>query len=367
MTLTLSENIRAFRRAHGLTQEQLAEALGVTVGAVSKWESGTSTPDIGTIADIADFFALSVDVLLGYATCSRSHAETVKKLRELKLNKRYDEGIREAEKALLRFPNSFEVVSQCANFYCLMGLEHDREPKALERSLELYERACGLLGQREPDTEENMESETGIRIQMASIWVMLGRWEKGLEIFKACNAEGHYNAEIGIVLACNAHKPDEALPYLSYALYDAIGLLMRAANGFVNAYADRHEGRKALALLEWMIEAFRPLTTPGHRSFLQKWEAATLGVCAAFCFELGDAAGTRDYLCRAKATAAYFDAAPDYGMGGKRFYHGKMTATAFDDYGPTAMDAVEKMLRDERNAAPELLQLWDEIKKEGDK
>lgn len=40
--MKLSENIRAFRRARGLTQEQLAEVLDVTVGAVYKWESGVS-------------------------------------------------------------------------------------------------------------------------------------------------------------------------------------------------------------------------------------------------------------------------------------------------------------------------------------
>lgn len=42
MTVYLSENIRNHRKALGLTQEQLAEAMGVTVGAVSKWESGVS-------------------------------------------------------------------------------------------------------------------------------------------------------------------------------------------------------------------------------------------------------------------------------------------------------------------------------------
>ena len=46
MKLKLHENIKAFRRERGLTQEKLAEALGVTVGAVSKWENGNNTPDI---------------------------------------------------------------------------------------------------------------------------------------------------------------------------------------------------------------------------------------------------------------------------------------------------------------------------------
>ena len=42
MNLNLSETIRRFRKARGLTQEQLAEALDVSVGAVSKWELGGS-------------------------------------------------------------------------------------------------------------------------------------------------------------------------------------------------------------------------------------------------------------------------------------------------------------------------------------
>lgn len=40
MQVLLTENIRQFRRARQMTQEQLAEVLGVTVGTVSKWESG---------------------------------------------------------------------------------------------------------------------------------------------------------------------------------------------------------------------------------------------------------------------------------------------------------------------------------------
>ena len=42
MQIRLSENIRALRRRHGLTQEQLAEALGMTPGAVYTWEAGGS-------------------------------------------------------------------------------------------------------------------------------------------------------------------------------------------------------------------------------------------------------------------------------------------------------------------------------------
>ena len=66
MKLSLSENIRSFRKQRKMTQEKLAEALGVTVGAVYKWESGQSQPELNLLVEMADFFDISVDALLGY-------------------------------------------------------------------------------------------------------------------------------------------------------------------------------------------------------------------------------------------------------------------------------------------------------------
>ena len=66
MKLSLAENIRAYRKERKMTQEQLAGVLGVTVGAVYKWESGLSVPELNMITELADFFDVSVDVLLGY-------------------------------------------------------------------------------------------------------------------------------------------------------------------------------------------------------------------------------------------------------------------------------------------------------------
>lgn len=51
----LAENIRTFRKQRALTQEQLAEVLGVTVGAVYKWEARLSQPELSTIMELADF------------------------------------------------------------------------------------------------------------------------------------------------------------------------------------------------------------------------------------------------------------------------------------------------------------------------
>ena len=55
MKLKLAENIRKYRKERALTQEQLAEVLGVTTGAVYKWESRLSVPELDLIMQMADF------------------------------------------------------------------------------------------------------------------------------------------------------------------------------------------------------------------------------------------------------------------------------------------------------------------------
>lgn len=66
----LNENIAFFRKKRGITQEELANALGVTNQAVSKWESGKCAPDIQLLPDIAEYFNISIDKLFGHSVNS---------------------------------------------------------------------------------------------------------------------------------------------------------------------------------------------------------------------------------------------------------------------------------------------------------
>ena len=62
----LEENIRVMRKEKGLTQEQLAEVMGVSTASVSKWETGVAVPELGMLAALADFFEMSIDALIGH-------------------------------------------------------------------------------------------------------------------------------------------------------------------------------------------------------------------------------------------------------------------------------------------------------------
>ncbi len=61
----IGSNIRLLRKAKGVTQEELAEAVHVSFQAVSKWENG-GAPDIDTLPALANFFGVTIDELMGF-------------------------------------------------------------------------------------------------------------------------------------------------------------------------------------------------------------------------------------------------------------------------------------------------------------
>ena len=62
--MTLEEQIRNYRKQAGMSQEKMAELIGVSRQAITKWENGTGTPDIANLVAIAELFQISLDELL---------------------------------------------------------------------------------------------------------------------------------------------------------------------------------------------------------------------------------------------------------------------------------------------------------------
>lgn len=79
--MQLSDNIVQFRKAMGLSQEQLAEQVGVSRQAISKWETAQSVPELDKIVALSRIFGISTDVLLGNIpedqTCSPALATPI--------------------------------------------------------------------------------------------------------------------------------------------------------------------------------------------------------------------------------------------------------------------------------------------------
>ena len=75
MNKTLGTKIAELRKQNGMTQLELAERMGVTDKAVSKWERDLSCPDINSIPTLAEVLGVSVDELMQYKKEAKAEAE----------------------------------------------------------------------------------------------------------------------------------------------------------------------------------------------------------------------------------------------------------------------------------------------------
>ncbi len=130
--VSIGTNIRNLRRQRDMTQEQLAEYLGVTSRAVSQWECGRTAPDIAQLPVLANIFEVSADVLLGIDSGAKEKVIQAVIDEALDLNSR---GHSAEASALLRprlkeYPNSCELMNALTQ--CLFKERQTLEDKARE-------------------------------------------------------------------------------------------------------------------------------------------------------------------------------------------------------------------------------------------
>ena len=200
MQIRLGESIRKLRKKANLTQEQLAEALGVSASAVHKWESDKATPELEMLVDIAEFFETSVDALLNYSWQKLHMGKTADRIRTLKTECNFEEGMRFAEHALQKYPNSFDVVYESALLYNVIMFQH--RGQNVERTIELFEKAIELIDQ---NTRENVCSVT-IQNKIANCYCYLGNMEKAIDVLKKNNIGGLNDSKIGFFMSQDPEK-----------------------------------------------------------------------------------------------------------------------------------------------------------------
>ena len=79
--MNIADRIQYLRKQNGLSQEELADKIGVSRQAVSKWESEQSTPDLDKIIVMSDLFEVTTDYILkGIEPVSTTSKKTIKAL-----------------------------------------------------------------------------------------------------------------------------------------------------------------------------------------------------------------------------------------------------------------------------------------------
>lgn len=108
MNIYFGRVLRKLRLEQNLTQENFADFIGVSFQTISKWERGDTYPDITMLPDIAKFFGVSVDNLLGYDEVENE--ERIQKfIKEIDNLKKESEKTEIIQKAISEFPNDFRI------------------------------------------------------------------------------------------------------------------------------------------------------------------------------------------------------------------------------------------------------------------
>ncbi|MBR6498442.1 MAG: helix-turn-helix transcriptional regulator [Clostridia bacterium] len=357
MKLRLSENIRTLRKEKRMTQENLAEALGVTVGAVYKWESGLSQPELNLIVELADFFDTSVDALLGCRMNDNRLESVLDRMGEY--CKRLDpEVLPQAEKILAKYPHSLRAVYGCAEAYLVFGAG-TKDRALLGRARELLEQARLLTGQ----SDDKSITEMKICGATASALFMMGEYEKSLELLKNNNEDGVFSSQIGVCLAMYLGRTKEAGPYLSRALLHVMSDLFDTIVGYVFVYLARKDWESALAAVKWGLAFLDGVKTEDKPSALEKIRVEMLALLGAVQAEAGFGTEADAAFREAAALAEKFDSAPDYSLKTLRFGENMEQNVIFDAFGASANGSVTNLLKLLKNDA--LSAKWEETIQNG--
>ncbi len=345
MQLKLADNIKKHRKEMELTQEGLAEAFGVTIGAVSKWENGNNVPDIITLMELANFFNVSVDELLGYDMSSKAIDDMEKNIENLCHEYRFDEAMIVANNALVRYPHTFRILYCCAEMYFLKYIEEDND-KDRDTAIDLYQRSMEHLTQNTDSTI----SEYSIRYRIARLYTKKDP-EKALSELKQINYDGCNDATIASVLM-NSGKFDESLKYGTSAM------VRLCANQFtvitnmamtISASGRNKDIEKAIELADMNIALTELWGIPGKITYFHKLQTIMLILKAWWFSCINQDEKMKDCVKNAWNLANLYDqsASSNELSSSIRFYYSDEKTYSFDSTGASAVTGIESMFEND--------------------
>ena len=258
--MNIGENILKMRKEKGITQEQLADVLCISAGAISKWETSASIPDIAMLPKIAGFFGVSIDKIFGFAlTESDTPEEIIKKVKELTVEFDYDGMILKADDiqpifkvdeaisiltdACIKFPNNYELKASLCQSKHLSASRYINEPENYKKALQ------EVLDELHAVIKVNTDKEINDKCYsiMGEIYLKFKEYDKAAETAKKYGVTnnlmvGYNNAMITSLIAQN--KKDEAEKFIHNAIYASITQIYTCFMSYMSIMPDYETGKK---------------------------------------------------------------------------------------------------------------------------
>lgn len=312
MKVQIGEKIKQLRNRDGRTQEMLANAIGVTSQAVSRWEGSGGYPDMETIPAIANYFHVTIDELFGY------DGDREQKIQELLIKTdAMVHGMRDMEEAIAllqnaaeEFPAETRIQLRLGNALTAYGfmksgarrskasvhqdsenmVAFKRQNQEFVAALAIYEKVLPTI--TEPD------DRISVLKNMILLYALRGEYEKAEELAQKQNSV-IISRECLLIHAAVEEKRNR---YEGEAL---LALLWQMTNVVLLAVGQRyrlkssHTGiRAALA----MIALYQEILDDGNYGFGHYAMASLYSLCARCAVEQGHIEEAAGYLAEYKST-----------------------------------------------------------------
>ena len=302
MTYDLGEKLKSLRKKCDLTQEQLAERLGVSFQAISKWETNAAVPDVSMFPVLANFYRVTTDELLGVdiTMVDEKIKQYDSKVCDLLGEGKLVEAVEEARRACSEFPASDELRYLLAHTLVqAQNVMRTREENLTE--------AIGIL-QKILETSTDTKLRLACHSYLAGLYHSIGDTEKALEY--TSQLPGLNQTRWCVILDGGMKKGDDRVRFVRNCI-DAfcmrIGTGVESVCGiWLYEYSDALSPEEQIALLDSML-ALQSIVY-GDELLAQNMTATqyTYTKAALYC-RLGNIDAALDELDKAIVYAEKFD------------------------------------------------------------
>ena len=213
--MNIGTNIYALRKEKKITQAQLAERLGVSDQAISKWENNQCAPDVSLFPIIADYFGVSIDRLFGYHR--NSYTEEVKVIMKAADDSMdtYQE-IDIISEGLRKYPNSPDLKIYLAGSLSMvnrMSEDENEKKDAVRKAIRLCTEVVDTCGDpKQVDRALNM---------LTRIYGENGEYQKAFDAIAKLSGESYFFRIVSTARTFGYSKNDhELIKYVEKNLFD---------------------------------------------------------------------------------------------------------------------------------------------------
>ncbi len=273
MELNIGSAIRRLRQERNVTQEELANAIGVTAQAVSKWERAEGYPDITLLPEIAGFFGVDLNTVCGLDQ-KKERAEIWRIIQASREAESYEDGVRIARDGLQQYPQSYLLKKHLAEqlLGCLGRWTPPKE--TLDEVIRLYEDII------EHCTEQYLRSDA--MASVCRVYGLAGQHEKAVEAARRLPEHRETREFVLCQVLEGEELVEQAQHNLIWYMMDMDFMVWKLIS------SDHYSAEEKITLCRKMIEMFEIVGDCGDWNIGLMWPARLYQQMAELHLELND-------------------------------------------------------------------------------